>query len=402
VRAGGFSGHITAGGHFATFHSRELLEGFPDLDSILHGEGEQAMQDLLAALDHPESVAGMSWRNGDGHIVDNPLRRQPRALDDYPLPTRPAKFHQYLGLPIANMLSGRGCYGACRFCSIRAWHAKIGGSRFRQRRVESVAQEMADLYHQRGVRIFNFHDDNFLSPKKADSLDRIGRLRRALKDHGINRIGFQIKARPDSIDREVVASLKEIGLFRVFLGVETNAVAGLLTLGRGIRREQNSVALEILREAGIHTSFNLLMFDPETTLEDLRQNIAFVARQAEFPLNFCRVEVYAGTDIHRQLHDEDRLQGDYFGYSYRIRDPRVQSAYEIFREVFYPRNFAINGMNHRAIAVGLLLPHFAAFLSAAGCAGTGTTRQGSGRGVEPQQCHDPGGDLRTCRRARGS
>jgi hypothetical protein len=99
----------------------------------------------------------------------------------------------------------------------------------------------------------------------------------------------------DSIDRETVAGMQEIGLFRVFLGVETNAVAGLLTLGRGIRREENAAALQILRAAGTHTCFNLLMFDPETTLGDLRENIAFLARQAEFPLNFCRVEVYAGT-----------------------------------------------------------------------------------------------------------
>ena len=259
------------------------------------------------------------------------------------------------------MLSGRGCYANCRFCSIRAWHANIGGPRFRQRRIGAVAEEMADLYHRRGVRIFNFHDDNFLLPGKTENIERLGQLQRALHDRGVGRIGFQIKARPDSIDREVVARLKELGLFRVFLGVETNAVAGLLTLGRGIRREQNAEALQVLREAGIHTCFNLLMFDPETTLDDLRENIAFLTRQAEFPLNFCRVEVYAGTAIERQLCAEDRLLGDYFGYSYQIRDPRVQAAYEMFRKVFYPRNFALDGMNHRAMQLDYyfhILRHF--------------------------------------------
>ena len=361
LRARGFSGHVTAGGHFASFHSRQLLEEFPALDSILHGEGERAMQDLLCHLDDPQRVAGMARRDGDGRVVHNPPRGQPPELDDYPPPTRPAKFHQYLGLPIANILSGRGCYASCRFCSIRAWHASIGGPRFRQRRPESVAAEMADLYHRRGVRIFNFHDDNFLLPHKADNLDRLGQLQRALQDRGVGRIGFQIKARPDSIDPDVVQRMMEIGLFRVFLGVETNAVAGLLTLGRGIRRERNSEALQILRAAGIHTCFNLLMFDPESTLDDLRENIAFLARQAEFPLNFCRVEVYAGTDIERQLREENRLLGDYFGYSYLIRDPRAQCAYEMFRTIFYPRNFAPDGMNHRAMQLDYyfhILRHF--------------------------------------------
>ena len=361
IRTSGFSGHITAGGHFAVFHSRELLEQFPALDSILHGEGEQAMQDLLRHLDDPTQVAGMSRRDADGRVARSPQRPQPPDLDDYLPPTRPAKFHQYLGLPIANMLSGRGCYANCRFCSIRAWHANIGGPRFRQRRAGAVAEEMADLYHHRGVRIFNFHDDNFLEPRKADNLDRLAQLQRALQEQGVGRIGFQIKARPDSIDRDVVLRMKEIGLFRVFLGVETNAVAGLITLGRGIRCAQNAESLQVLREAGIHTCFNLLMFDPETTLYDLRENIAFLGRQARSPLNFCRVEVYAGTDIQRQLRAENRLLGDYFGYSYRIRDPRVQCAYEMFRKIFYPRNFALEGMNHRAMQLDYyfhILRHF--------------------------------------------
>ncbi len=67
--------------------------------------------------------------------------------------------------------------------------------------------------------------------------------------------------------------LKDMGLFRVFLGVESNAVAGLRTLGRGILREQNHEALRILESSGVHAAFNLLMFDPETTLEDLDDNM---------------------------------------------------------------------------------------------------------------------------------
>ena len=43
--------------------------------------------------------------------------------------------------------------------------------------------------------------------------------------------------------REVISLLKSLGLFRLFLGVETNAVLGLKTLGRGIERRQNHEAL---------------------------------------------------------------------------------------------------------------------------------------------------------------
>jgi coproporphyrinogen III oxidase-like Fe-S oxidoreductase len=100
---------------------------------------------------------------------------------------------------------------------------------------------MAVLYHEHGVRIFNFHDDNFFLPSREDNLRRFAALRSLLDEQGVGRIAIQVKARPDSIDEEVVRSLLDLGLFRVFLGVESNAVAGLRTLGRGIWRPPVSI-----------------------------------------------------------------------------------------------------------------------------------------------------------------
>jgi radical SAM superfamily enzyme YgiQ (UPF0313 family) len=361
LRQGGFHGHVTAGGHFASFHARRLLEDVPALDSIVHGEGEETIVELGENLSALDRVRGLTWRDADGRIVENPRRAGLQDLDARAWPTRPARFHEYLGLPIANMLSGRGCYGNCRFCSINAWHRENPGRRFRQRDVRCVAEEMAHLALARGVRIFNFHDDNFFLPKKKDNLARLGELAQALEAAGVGRIGIQVKARPDSVDAEVLGLLKRIGLFRVFLGVETNAVAGLKTLGRGIERRQNRDALAVLKRLGIHTCFNLLLFDPETRPADVADNLRFMRRHAEFPQNFCRVEVYAGTDIHRTLADQNRLLGDYFGHTYRIADPRVQLAYEIFRRVFAERNFAAGGMNHQAMKLDYyfhVLRHF--------------------------------------------
>lgn len=62
--------------------------------------------------------------------------------------------------------------------------------------------------------------------------------------------------------------LKDIGLFRVFLGVESNSVAGLKALGRGIRREVNREAVRLLKDLDIHVTFNLLLFEPECSLAD--------------------------------------------------------------------------------------------------------------------------------------
>ncbi len=355
LRALGFGGHLTAGGHFAAFHAAELLRDQPAFDSIATGEGEELMVELCERLQAPETVPGLVLRDPQGETRSAGPRPNRCDLDGRPWPTRPGRFHRYLDMPIANMLAGRGCWGSCAFCSIQAAHRLSGGRRFRQRAPAEVAAEMAHLHHQRGVRIFNFQDDNFLLPIAQASLERLRDLKAAMDAEGIGRVALQIKARPDSIAPGVVDQLVSMGLFRVFLGVETDAVQGLKRLGRGVRREQNHRALSILRDREVHTCFNLLMFDPDCDLASLRDNVAFMAQQRFFPLNFCRVEVYAGTPLEARLKEQGRLQGDYHGQTYTIADPAAQRAYELFWRVFAPRNFGEGGMAHEAMRLDYLL-----------------------------------------------
>ena len=54
LRREGFEGHLVAGGHFASFHAADLLRDFTALDTIIHGDGEEALVDLLAHLSSRE------------------------------------------------------------------------------------------------------------------------------------------------------------------------------------------------------------------------------------------------------------------------------------------------------------------------------------------------------------
>jgi len=360
LRRRGYEGHVTSGGHFASFHANDLIADYPALDSIVHGDGEEAIVDLVEHLDSLETVDGLTYRTGAGP-ESTPPRRNPDDLDLRAWPTRPERLHTYLGMPIVNMLGSRGCYGNCNYCSIYAWFKQSKGKRLRQRSVEAIAAEVASLYHERGVRIFNFHDDNFFLADRDRNLERFTALKSSLDDLGVGRIALQVKARPDSVDTEAFSLLKDLGLFRVFLGVESNAAAGLKTLGRRTRREQNHEAIAILRDLGVHTTFNLLLFDPETVLSDLQENIDFMNTYADMPLNFGRVEVYSGTPLERSLRLQGRLLGTYLGYTYRIADARVQRAFEMYRRIFLPRNFRARGTSVLAMRVDYyhhLLGHF--------------------------------------------
>ena len=141
LRDRGYPGHITCRGHFATLYAPPLLEDAPAIDSVMHGEGEEAIVDLLANLHSLEKVAGLTRRLYDGAIVFSGPRHPPHDLDTKAWPTRPVEFDRYLGISIANMLGSRGCCANCNFCSIIAWSKEIGGLKFRMRTPENIAAE---------------------------------------------------------------------------------------------------------------------------------------------------------------------------------------------------------------------------------------------------------------------
>jgi radical SAM superfamily enzyme YgiQ (UPF0313 family) len=127
------------------------------------GEGENIICGLAQRLDHYPDLPGLCFRRRDGSVQVNPSAGNPKDLDSLPFPRR-TKYHRYFDKPIASLLTSRGCWRDCAFCSINAWYQKGGGRKFRIRSVENVIEEMKRLYWKDGVRIFNMQDDNFFLP----------------------------------------------------------------------------------------------------------------------------------------------------------------------------------------------------------------------------------------------
>ena len=360
ARALGHRGHLVAGGHFAAFNAEDLLRDAPAFDSVALGEGERILCDLAARLDDPAGVAGLVWRDPAGRVRRNAPAVKPDDLDALPPPVHKAPCDEYLGRPIANMLSSRGCLHRCAFCSIAAWHRWCGGARLRLRTSERVAAEMAELY-AKGVRIFNFHDDNFFLPDRAAMWDRVRALDTELRRRGVERIAFAVKSRPDDVDEELFGHLKSMGLFRVFLGIEAGTAASLRGLGRGQTLEQNARALAVVQRLDLHACFNLLLLNPDSTLEDFVAQVAFLRAHPRNPMNFCRTEVYAGTPLQARLRAEGRLRGTYWGYGYEIADGRAQRVFEILYAALRHRHYGDPCVHHAVMKVDYehqLLRHF--------------------------------------------
>lgn len=345
LRDGGYDGHIIAGGHFASLNCQRLLKDFPAFDSVGLGEGEELICNLAEHLDNISCVSGLCFRRPDGSVEINPSKGNPDSLDDLPFPKR-TTFHRYFDKPIASILTSRGCWRDCAFCSINAWYKQGGGKKFRIRSVDSIVAEMKELYFRHGVRIFNFQDDNFFLPNPAKAARRFEQLRDALQREGVVGIASAVKARPDSITEESIRVLDDLGLFRVFLGVENASEHGLSNLNRKCSLDHILNALRILNDFDVHIAYNLLMFEPDTVLDDILINLRFMERHIDNPANFCRAEAYAGTGLESKLRPQGRLLGDYFGFDYRLKDPRSEAFHQIANYAFFDRNFSDYGLHY--------------------------------------------------------
>lgn len=345
LRDAKYIGHINAGGHFASLNCKHLLKDFRAFDSVALGEGENILCSLVDHLDDMSQVYGLCYKQNDGSIVINPSIGNPDNLDELPFPKRTI-FYEFFGKPIASILSSRGCWRNCAFCSINAWYKQGGGKKFRIRSVENIIAEMKELYFSQGIRIFNFQDDNFFLPNHEEARLRFETLRDKLQKEGVQDIAIAIKARPDSITYDSIRVLDDLGLFRVFLGVENASENGLSKLNRKCTLDQILNSLKILNDFDVHIAYNLLMFEPDTVLDDILINLRFMERHIDNPFNFCRAEAYAGTGLEAKLIAEDRLLGDYFGIDYRIKDPKSEAFHQIANYSFFDRNFNDSGLHY--------------------------------------------------------
>jgi hypothetical protein len=262
------------------------------------------------------------------------------------------------GVPVAYLLGSRGCIGSCTYCCITTLHRLAPGKCFRRRSPERVADEMAALYRERGIRQFVFHDDNFLVPSPARNHERFEALAKALETRGVRDIGLVIKCRPQDADESVLQRLRDMGLLRIFFGVETGTEAGLRCLNRKHTVAHSERTLDLCKSLGISAQFTIMVFHPDATLATVRDDIAYMRRHMDQALNFCRAEIYAGTPLEKRMIAEGRACGNYLARVYSLGDPSVELLCNLWLRNFGPRctdsqgilNVAI-GLNYRAAVI---------------------------------------------------
>jgi anaerobic magnesium-protoporphyrin IX monomethyl ester cyclase len=368
LRRAGVQAHFTMVGPLPSFAFAELLAACPALDSVLRGEAEASVVQLATSLCHSErseeslssknetlrfaqgdtphdllglnglarwqAVPGLAYRSPA--LRANPLPKPLANLDELPFPVHDDGLPARLGCGFATVEGSRGCYHACTFCLPCASYRAAGAPHYRLRSPTHLVDEMEALY-RRGTRLFLFDDEQFLPPGHTRE-ERVAALRHELEQRRL-RIAFTIKCRADDVDAALFRQLKEMGLLRVYVGLESGCQTSLDLLGKGVTVQGNAGALAVLDRLDIVADLRSLLFHPWSTLEAVRDDIGFlqsVAPSMATCFSFHEVEVYPGTPLATRLRAEGRGKGDPWPLPYNLADPRAELLRRLCRFVFSP------------------------------------------------------------------
>jgi radical SAM superfamily enzyme YgiQ (UPF0313 family) len=143
VRARNPRAHIVLGGpHPIMFPDYAI--GLRGVDSICTGDGDDALLDLVKALDEGralEGIGGLWFKGSDGSIVKNGHRKESKSLDGQVWPDRSRTRYRDYWVPgakqplVTTAITSKGCPHSCPFCFTYK-------KQYRVRDIDNILDEM--------------------------------------------------------------------------------------------------------------------------------------------------------------------------------------------------------------------------------------------------------------------
>ncbi len=324
--------YIAVYGYYPTFACEEILKNCAAVDAVVLGEPELTFSELAAFLsrgEEPRDLPGLVVRDRAG--VCRRRRELIEDLDSLPFPVRTEAM---MRISEVNLQGSRACYGGCTFCYINPFYGDQ--SHWRGRSPENIAAEIDEIIAKWGKRRFYFTDPNFFGPGERGQR-RALRLASLLQDRQIT---FGIEARVNDIRAETMKALVGAGLRNILIGLESGRDQSLQRLNKMTTVAQNELALEILRKYGIEPNIGFIMFEPDSSLEDIRTNFQFLKRNhlldnlaVTANVLYHHQIILMGTTAFRQLKSEGRLRNvnSFYEGTTPYRDDRVAALADLMR-----------------------------------------------------------------------
>jgi anaerobic magnesium-protoporphyrin IX monomethyl ester cyclase len=266
------------GGPEPSAYVDEYLEA--GADAIAIGEGEVTLEELVPALnlhsvESLQQVKGIVFRAQDGTIVRTPPRDQIRDIDAQPWPARESidltrylrVWREHHGMGSVSLITARGCPYHCRWCS-----HEVFGKTHRRRKPASVADELEWLIDRYQPEMAWMADDVFTIHHGW-----LFQYAAELKRRGL-KLPFECISRADRLSPQVVATLADMGCFRVWIGSESGSQRILDAMERGVTAEEVRSAVAMCKTHGIKTGMFLMWGYEGEELGDIEATIEHVKK----------------------------------------------------------------------------------------------------------------------------
>ena len=296
------------GGVFATFATEKCIR-LPEVTMVCVGEGENALSELCRRMERglPIDDIPSLWVKGPTGIIKNPLgppvdiNNNPRidlAFFDESRLYRPMQGRVWRMLPVE---THRGCPFQCTYCNSpaqrRMYHEETGISYFRKKSFDAIRNELLYYKDELKAEALYFWADTFLAYPDKD-FDAFCEMYEEI------RLPFWCQSRPETISKNRLVRLQNLGLFRIALGIEHgNEVFRKQLLRRNV---SNNVMIErfaLLNELDIKFSVNNIIGFPTETRELAFDTIELNRNVYADSANAYSFSPFHGTELRKLSED---------------------------------------------------------------------------------------------------
>lgn len=287
---------IILGGPHVHIYGKETL-ALGNLDFIILGEGEKTFSKLIEHINNGEEefkkMPGLIFYDRQGNLIHTGPPQFIENLDELPFPARELidnkKYFSVLGTNnlVTTMITSRGCPYHCLFCD-----RPHLGKKFRARSPENVVEEIEKCLKEYKIKEFLIYDDTFTIDR-----ERVINICREIIKRKLDII-WDIRARVDTVDEEILLLLKEAGCQRIHYGIESGSQKILDLLRKEITLEQVEKAFKLTKKIGIQTLGYFMIGNPTETKEDILKTIKFAKKLNPDYVHITITMPFPATDLY--------------------------------------------------------------------------------------------------------
>jgi anaerobic magnesium-protoporphyrin IX monomethyl ester cyclase len=331
---------LLAGGPHPSALPGETLDEIPELDFVFFGEAELGFPRLVSWLsgDKKEglnSIPGLAFREGGevirverGEIQDLTTIPFPRwdLIDPRIYPPAPhGTFTR--ALPVAPVITSRGCPFACRYCAVHC----TNGRKWRKREISDVVDEIEMLIREYGVREIHIEDDNFTLDRKRvfEFCEQLGERRLDISWACPNGV------RLDTLDEGLLRAMEDSGCYSLAVGIESCSEKFQHMMRRQISVNVLEEKVRLVAESSRirMTGFFMLGY-PGESRDEIKDTIDFACRLPLHRVQFSNFLPLPGTEVYEELVaqreiDPERINWDDYLDNRIAYSPREVSARDL-------------------------------------------------------------------------